>query len=79
MILTMGPDWIGCRYRTPIIWYPPDQYHGDYNLNDHEVTQAFVVLKKKNGFMNYKEEVYPTYSLTQLHLNYSLTRGCATR
>lgn len=45
MILTMGPDWIGCHYRTSTIWYPLDQYHSDYNLKDQEVTQAFTVLK----------------------------------
>jgi len=38
MILTLGPDWIGCRYRTQIIWYSPEQYHSDYNLKDREVT-----------------------------------------
>lgn len=64
MILTLGLDWIGCHYKTPIIWYPPNQYHSDYNLNDHEVTQAFTILKQKNGFRNYNEEVYPSYYLT---------------
>jgi len=70
MVLTIGPEWIGCRYRIPIIWYPPDRYRCDYNLTDQEVNQAFIVLKNKNGFRVYKEEVYPTYSLTQLHLNH---------
>ena len=58
MILAIGPNWIGCDYISPIIWYPPDQCYNDYNLKDLEVTQAFTVLKTKNGFMNYKEEVY---------------------
>jgi len=79
MILTMGPEWIGCHYRTLIIWYPPDQYCSDYNLKDHEVTQAFAVLKRNNGFRNYKEEVYLAYSLTQWHMNYTLAQGRATR
>jgi len=68
MVLTMGPEWIGRRYRTPIKWYPPEKYRRDYTLKDQDVNQDFAILKKKNGFRNY-EEVYPTYSLTQLHLN----------
>lgn len=64
MVLTIGPEWVGCWYRTPITWYPPGKNHSDYNLKDQEVNQAFTVLKKKNGFRVYKEEVYPTYSLT---------------
>lgn len=32
IILNRGPTWIGCRYRCPIIWYPPEDYHHDYEL-----------------------------------------------
>lgn len=53
MILMMGPDWIGFRYRPAIIWYPPDQYRSDSNLKVQEVTQGFAVLKQKNGFRKY--------------------------
>lgn len=74
----MGPEWIGFWYRTPIIWYPIDNYHSDYTLKDQDIAQAFTILKKKNGFRNYKE-VYPAYSLTQLHINYLIARGHATR
>lgn len=34
MILTMGPEWTGCRYRTTIIWYPLDKYCCHYNLKN---------------------------------------------
>lgn len=37
MVLTMGHEWIGCWYKTPILWYPLHKYHNDYNLNDKEV------------------------------------------
>lgn len=70
MILTMALEWIGCWYRSSIILYPQNSYHSDYNLMDQEVNQAFAMLKKKNGFRLYKEEVYPAYSLTRLHLNH---------
>ncbi len=73
MILTMGPEWIGCQYRSPIIWYPLDRYHCDYTLRDHNVTQDFIILKKKNGSEYYKEQVYSAYALTQLHINYLIT------
>lgn len=47
MVLSMGPEWIRCGYRSPIIWYPPDGYHSDYNSSDHQVNQAFAMLKNK--------------------------------
>lgn len=56
----------------PIRWCPPYKYFIDYNLKDKEVNQVFVVLKKKNGFIFYKQG-YPAYSLTQLHLNHLIT------
>ena len=49
---------------------PPEWYYCDYDFLDYRINQAVAILKQKNGFRLYKEEVYPAYSLTQLHLNH---------
>lgn len=79
MVLSMGPDWVGCRYRSTIIWYPLGGCHNVYNLPYHQVNQVFAVLKQKNDFRLYKEEVYPAYSLIQLHVNHLIAWGHAKR
>lgn len=70
IILREGPHWLGCRFRSPVIWYPPKGYCFDYELSDGHEGIAFVNLIQKQRFRLYKEEVFPTYSLTALHINY---------
>jgi len=72
LILCMPPTWIGYRYRSPIMWYPPDGYHFDYELAECQEGRAFTMLKKKNGFGIYPKKTYLAYSLTQLHVNHLL-------
>ena len=37
LILREGPYWLGCQFRCPIIWYPPEGYQFDYELPEgHE-------------------------------------------
>ena len=47
LVLSEGPTWIGCCYKIPIIWYPPDGYRCNYELSEHQEGRAFVVLKNK--------------------------------
>ena len=32
LILREGPYWLGCRFRSPIIWYPATDYKAKYEL-----------------------------------------------
>ena len=57
--LIMDPTWIGCRYRCPIIWYPPEGYHHNYDLPEGHENQAFARVKQKHGFRLYKEKFHP--------------------
>jgi len=79
LVLSEDPTWIGCHSIIPIIWYPLNGDRCNYELSEHQDGLAFTVLKNKNCFRVYKEEIYPTYSLTQLHLNYLIARGHAER
>ena len=45
LILNMGPTWIGCRYRCPLIWYPPEDYHHDYELPEGHTNTKFAKIK----------------------------------
>ena len=71
----MGPTWIGCKYRCPIIWYPLKDYHHDYELPEGHTNSTFSKVKQKHGFRLYKEEGYIACSLTKLHLNHMFARG----
>lgn len=70
IVLGEDPTWIGCHYRIHIIWYHPNGYQCNYELSEHQEGRAFAIIISKNGLRFYKEETYPSYSLTQLHLNY---------
>ena len=32
LILKEGPFWLGCRFRSPIAWYPASKYKAIYEL-----------------------------------------------
>jgi hypothetical protein len=49
MILDEGPAWIGCRYDPPIIWYPPEGYQSDYQINRKREEASFEELKERMG------------------------------
>jgi len=70
MVQSEGPTWIGCRYKCPIIWYPPDGYNVEYELSKRGESEAFKVIQNKNGFRKYGEHSYLAYSLTLLHANH---------
>ena len=44
ILLREGPYWVGCRFRSPIIWYPPEGYHPDYELPEGQEAVAFATL-----------------------------------
>jgi hypothetical protein len=33
LLLEEGPTWIECRYNPPILWFPPESYQKDYQIN----------------------------------------------
>ena len=79
IILREGPYWLGCRFRSLIIWYPPKGYWSYYELRKGHEGITFVELIQKHGFRLDKEKVFPAYSLTALHINYLCSRGRETR
>jgi hypothetical protein len=72
MILEEGPAWIGCRYNPPIIWFPPEGYQRDYQINRKREEAAFGELKCKNGFREPGEPTSPPYNITALHVRSQL-------
>jgi hypothetical protein len=68
MIQEEGPAWIGCRYNPPIIWFPPEDYQRDYQINRKREDTAFGELKRKNGFRAPGEPTFPPYNITALHV-----------
>jgi tetratricopeptide (TPR) repeat protein len=67
-----GPAWIGCRYNPPIIWFPPESYQKDYQINKKREDVAFVELKRSNGFRRPGEPTFPPYNITALHVRSQL-------
>lgn len=78
IILRGGPYWLGCQFRSPIIWYPPEGYRTEYELLEGHEGIAFANLIQKHGFRLYKEKVFLAYSLTALHNNYLFSCGHET-
>jgi len=70
IILREGPHWLRCRSKSPIICYPPEGYHSNYEFPEGREGIAFANLIQNHGFRLYKEKVFPSYSLIALHNNY---------
>jgi hypothetical protein len=68
-----GLAWIGCRYNPPIIWFPPESYQKDYQINKKREDVAFGELKRSNGFRRPGEPTFPSYSITALHVKSQLS------
>ena len=50
LILREGPYWLGCRFRSPIIWYPAADYKAKYELPEGKIGNIFEVLAANHGF-----------------------------
>ena len=69
-ILRGGPYWVRCHYRCPVIWYPPEGYHPEYELLEGQEVVAFAHLARHHGLRSLTDRPSPAYSLTSLHQNY---------
>jgi len=67
LILREGPYWLGCRFHSPIIWYPPKGYRAIYELLEGKEGPAFVPLAQHHGLRPIFDAPSPAYSLTTLH------------
>lgn len=70
LILREGPYCFGCRFRCPIIWYPPKEYRFAYELLEGHEQTAFANLVQNHGLRPDKQTFSPAYSLTTLDRNY---------
>lgn len=70
LILREGLYWLGCRFQSPIIWYPPEGHRADYELPEGKEGPAFVLLAQHHGFRPILDAFSLAYSLTTLHKNY---------
>jgi len=69
LILRESSSWLGCRFRSPIIWYPALGYRALYELPRVQTGHIFEVLARNHGFRPLHENPSPAYSLTSLHVN----------
>jgi hypothetical protein len=68
LIQEEGIAWIGCRYNSPIIWFPPESYQKYYQINKKREDATFGELKRSNGFRRLGEPTFPPYNITSLHV-----------
>jgi hypothetical protein len=61
MIQEEGPAWIGCRYNPPIIWFPPEGYQRDYQINRK---REELLLESSNARMGSGNLVNQPFLLT---------------
>ena len=74
IVLKEGPFWLGCRFCSPIAWYPTSDYKAIYELPEGKTEHVFEELAALHGFRPFNDKPYPAYSLTALHVNYSFMR-----
>ena len=72
LLLREGPYWLGCWFRSPIVWYPTEVYKAIYELPEGQRGPIFELLAKNHGFRPLYDIPYLAYSLTVLHKNYLL-------
>lgn len=71
LVLKEGPFWLGCRFRSPIVWYPALDYKAIYELPEGQAGHIIEELATHHGFRPFNDKPSPAYSLTALHVNYS--------
>ena len=75
LLLREGPYWVGCHFISPIIWYPPEGYHPNYELPEGQEEVSFANLARHHGLRPIMDRFSLAYSLTSLHKNYSFFMG----
>ena len=66
---------MGCRFISPIIWYPLEGYHPEYELLEGQEAAAFANLARHHGLRPITDIPSLAYSLTSLHKNYLFFMG----
>jgi hypothetical protein len=67
LIQEEGLAWMGCRYNPPLLWFPPDIYQKDFQINKKRQDATFDEIKRNHGFRTPGELTFPPYSITSLH------------
>ena len=60
LVYNMGPAWLGCIYRNPLLWLPPEDYNHNYEFPEGATSAAFALIKRKKGFRTHNKKSYPT-------------------
>ena len=50
LVLKEGTYWLGCRFRSPIVWYPASVYKAVYELLEGQTEHTFEELAAHHGF-----------------------------
>jgi len=72
LILREGPPWLGCRFRSPIIWHPAPRYQALYEMPEGQRGHLFEHLARHHGCRPPHEIPSLAYSLTAFHVNYNV-------
>jgi len=72
LILREGPSWLGCRFRSPVIWHPAPGYQDLYEMPEGQIGHLLEHLARHHGCRPTHEILSPAYSLTALHVNYNV-------
>jgi len=71
-ILRAGPSWLGYMFQSPIIWHLAPGYQALYEMPKGQIGHFFEHLVMRHGYRPPHEIPSPAYSLTALHVNYSV-------
>ena len=62
-----GPNWMGLRFKFPIIWFHEKEYRGRYRLTKKEEKKCWGELVSYQGYKNMEYKHEYSFNFTHLH------------
>lgn len=72
LILREVLSWLGCSFRSPVIWHPAPGYQALYEMPKGQTRHIFEFPARHHGCRPPNEIPSLAYSLTALHVNYNV-------
>ena len=62
-----GVNWLGLKFKFPLIWWPTRPYRDDFSLTKAKEKQCWKYWVAHNGYLDGKEPPELSYNFSSLH------------
>jgi len=62
-----GVNWLGIKFKFPLIWWPTKPYREYFSLKKTEERQCWKYWVAHNGYLDGRESPESSYNFSSLH------------